>query len=405
MPTKITGLYFRRLGGIGARGIARIIRRMSGEQVDIILTHGFGGGADMYLDGQIAKKVQAGTIVVLVKPDRRFSGILGVDIINSHRKESFISHSLKDLVSLHGRDCTIIINELVHWHLYDVKRVASVLALERLTNEILRLKHELAADMIYLVHDYYCLCPRYTLIALDGHYCASELTMERCQTCMSSVNASWIPFLPGVDVSRWRSCFGRIFAQCKEVRTFSNDSKSRIEACFFGVAPTLVPHALLHAFSTVPSIHDNGIVIGVFGYIQALKGARIIVELAKLLERLGRKDVRIVIVGELRDVDKPLPSVIKICGRYSPNELPRIIEKEGINIGFMSSIWPETFSYVTHELKALEMPIVCFDIGAPRDVVAQYDMGAVIPEMTAESAWRTIDILHQKIVGKINRTR
>ena len=54
VPTKITGLYFRRLGGVGARGVARIIRRISCERVDTIFTHGFGVGSDMYLDNQIA---------------------------------------------------------------------------------------------------------------------------------------------------------------------------------------------------------------------------------------------------------------------------------------------------------------------------------------------------------------
>jgi hypothetical protein len=45
---------------------------------------------------------------------------------------------------------------------------------------------------------------------------------------------------------------------------------------------------------------------------------------------------------------------------------------------------------------ALGLPLVCFDLGAPRDAVSRYDKGAVIPEMTVESAWKTIEGLRNK---------
>ena len=35
---------------------------------------------------------------------------------------------------------------------------------------------------------------------------------------------------------------------------------------------------------------------------------------------------------------------------------------------------------------------------APRDAVSGYDEGAVIPEMTVESAWKTIEGLWTKVV-------
>ena len=390
-PTKITRLYFRRLGGMSPRGVAKFVEASHCKKVEIVLTHGLGGGADMYLDGQIRRATASGCIVFFLKPDSRFSGVVGVDMFSGETKASFLVRSLSDFNVLSGMDCSITVNELAYWHWYDKSRVVSVSSLTHLVNAILKLKETLNAKMTYLVHDYYCLCPRFTLVASDGYYCASEQTMQRCRACLACHDEASLPFELGLDVSHWRECFGRLFKQCCEVRTFSEDTKVRISSCFKGVLPTVVPHTLLYEFARKYPISNEGCVIGVFGDIRPLKGARIVVALAEFLKQSGRNDVKIKIVGNICGVSTTLPSNIKVCGKYKVEDLPDIIREEGINIGFMSSILPETFSFVTHELMALGLPLVCFDIGAPRDVVSRYDKGAVIPEMTVESAWETIE--------------
>ena len=400
VPTRITDLYFRRLGGVGPRRVAKLVETSHCKKVEIVLTHGLGGGAYMYLDGQIRRATASGCIVFSLKPDSRFCGVVGVDVFSGEAKSSFLVRSLSDFNVLCGMDCAITVNELVWWHWYDKSRVVSVSSLTHLVNAILKLKETLNAKMTYLVHDYYCLCPRFTLVASDGYYCASEQTMQRCRACLACHDEASMPFELGMDVSHWRECFDRLFLQCCEVRTFSEDTKARISSCFKGVLPTVVPHALSCDFKRKYPISNEGCVIGVFGYIQTLKGSRVVVALAKYLEQLGRNDVKIKIVGDICGVSTTLPSNIKVCGKYKVEDLPDIIKEEGINIGFMSSIWPETFSYVTHELMSLGLPLVCFDIGAPRDAVSQYDKGAVILEMTVESAWKTILQLYKRIYGE-----
>ena len=43
----------------------------------------------------------------------------------------------------------------------------------------------------------------------------------------------------------------------------------------------------------------------------------------------------------------------------------------------------------------LDLPLVCFDIGAPRDRIGKWEKGRIIPEMTPESAWTTISDLYR----------
>lgn len=398
MPTRISDLYFRRLGGMSPSRVAKLVESSRCKKVEIILTHGWGGGADMYLDGHIRRAMVCDTVVFLLKPDWRFSGVVNVDMFNGEVRTPFLVRSLSDFNVLRGMDCAITVNELVRWHLYDESRVVSVCSLARLVNAILQLRQALNAKMTYLVHDYYCLCPRFTLVAPDGYYCASEQAMQQCRECLACRDEASLPFELGVDVSCWRECFGRLFAQCCEVRTFSKDTKIRISSCFRGVLPTVVPHTLLCELKRTHPISNEGFVIGVFGHIQPIKGARFVVALAEFLEHLGRNDVKIKIVGDICGVSTTLPSNMKVCGKYKVEDLPDIIREEGINIGFVSSVCPETFSFVTHELMSLGLPLVCFDIGAPRDAVSGYDKGAVIPDMTVESAWKTIEGLWTKVV-------
>jgi glycosyltransferase involved in cell wall biosynthesis len=67
-----------------------------------------------------------------------------------------------------------------------------------------------------------------------------------------------------------------------------------------------------------------------------------------------------------------------------------------IDIIFIASIWPETFSYTTEEVMMMGLPVASFDIGAPAERIRKYDKGLVVSEMTAETALNEII----KFVGK-----
>ena len=55
---------------------------------------------------------------------------------------------------------------------------------------------------------------------------------------------------------------------------------------------------------------------------------------------------------------------------------------------------------MTQELIALGLPIVCYDVGAPRDRVRAYPDGKVIPEVTPEATWQAINELFNEMKVK-----
>ncbi len=67
-------------------------------------------------------------------------------------------------------------------------------------------------------------------------------------------------------------------------------------------------------------------------------------------------------------------------GRYDKANLPSLIAQSGANIFLFPSIWPETFSYVTHELIACGVPLCCFDLGAPAEALDCYAAGLVLKQ-------------------------
>ena len=76
------------------------------------------------------------------------------------------------------------------------------------------------------------------------------------------------------------------------------------------------------------------------------------------------------------------PSNIKITGAYNPSKLPDLMQRHKIDIVFIPSIWPETFSYTTSEAISMGLPVACYNMGAPSERVEQYSRGLVLNEIS-----------------------
>ena len=368
------------------------------DSIEVVLTHQGQGGARAYVERHVSDS-EPGRLFFVVRPDT-LRGHLAVEtFFPGKRRARFFVRSLLDLDIPVGKPCGILVNELVHWHQARGEKNVSVAGLRAVLADVLALRSRLRAKLTFLLHDYYCLCPRYSLLGPDARYCASEISFGKCGWCLADSREALLPVSKPLMPGDWREAFSRFLHECDEVRAFSEDTRRRVCACFPNLAVTLVPHRPLFDFPRKPRLNPDGIVVGVFGKIVPAKGLYEVLRLARYLEQIGRDDVRLVIVGGIDPAIGDIPGNVRVLEDYAVPEMPDIIEREGINIGFLPSVWPETFSYVTQELVALELPLVCFDLGAPRDRVRQYAKGAVIPAMTPEAAWDTIESLHRRLQG------
>jgi O-antigen biosynthesis protein len=92
--------------------------------------------------------------------------------------------------------------------------------------------------------------------------------------------------------------------------------------------------------------------------------------------------VDLVLLGNI-DPSFNLAPPAKVHGDYEPAQIPALVARYGIGCWLIPSIWPETFSYTTHEALATGLPVICFDLGAQAEAVrraeAQGAPGAVLP--------------------------
>ena len=66
--------------------------------------------------------------------------------------------------------------------------------------------------------------------------------------------------------------------------------------------------------------------------------------------------------------------------------MKELVHKYGITKWLIPSVWPETFSYTTHEALATGMPVYCFDIGAQAEAVKLAPNGVAMKARPDETA-------------------
>ena len=87
-------------------------------------------------------------------------------------------------------------------------------------------------------------------------------------------------------------------------------------------------------------------------------------------------NVRITVFGTLEE--SAPASVVLQTGAYSAEALPTLCKEHGVNVFWFSSIWPETFSFVVHEMKAMGLPVLAYDVGAQADTLVDEDRHRVV---------------------------
>ena len=134
--------------------------------------------------------------------------------------------------------------------------------------------------------------------------------------------------------------------------------------------------------------------IGVLGEIGPHKGGAIVQALSEEIIRQDA-DTRISVIGTLEaDCDA---TVVSETGPYDASSLVDMVEASGANIFLFPSIWPETFSYVIGELMQLDVPIVCFDMGAPAERLRRYPKGKSIPFSDAPDILLQLNNFHAEL--------
>ena len=327
----------------------------------IFLAHSMGGGAEMDLQRRIDTICDAGhaTIVLRVGGTRRWR-------IELHRAGQVQQGQSDDF-------------ELILQMLSPVDRRHVVYScgvgdsdMGSLPDHLIRLKRTPDDRIDVLFHDFLPLSPSFTLLNSKGQFRGVPHNEDT-----DSAHATTRPDNQTMTLADWRAAWGPLIEAANTLEVFSKDSAAHVATAY----PTaqnkirVKPHKpIVH---TTPILHPKGRrVIGVLGNIGAQKGAGVLVDLARYAEKHG--DFRLVVIGEV-DPNFSIPASAKVHGAYDPDDITHLARKYAVSDWLIPSIWPETFSFTTHEALGTGLPVWCFDLGAQAEAVRNASNGQVIP--------------------------
>lgn len=369
----------------------RLLQWVEAEEkpLALVIDHDLGGGANLYRSSLMERLAVEGFAPILLSTHH---GMLAYQLVSKRGGQTRTAHieDMKRLFDiLSGANFErVVFNNILSF--------PAPLAFVGVLKNWLR--HKKIEQFLFLVHDHYCICPSWLLLNNAGKYCGIP-DASVCASCLPANQSPFLEFARGIDIVSWRSAWGDLLQEANEIRCFSYATRNLLLRAHAKVNPeriSIVPHTLDHVQLRKIALNDPGwAVIGVIGHISYHKGGEVVRDLANYIQATG-KNVRIVIIGTI-EFDLPKESAT-ITGPYRQEQLPKLLETHGVNVGFFPSICPETFSYVTEEMIKMNLPLLSFDLGAPGERVAQYAYGRVIPIGSSESILEATEELYKAYV-------
>lgn len=359
----------------------------SGGPVTLIVDHNIGGGANQFRKQWISARMAAGHRLLLLYYDVQ-SSMYCLQPFGWADEELFTFESMGHLAAVMKNLKTreILLNEV-----YSYEDPLAVVAW------VSALKEKTQARLTVAVHDYFMVCPSYTLLDKNGRFCGIP-DIKNCRECLPHHYGDFICLAANRNVNRWRTVWGMCLKNADVFLCFSNSSQRILRLAYPQLDPAkfeVRPHTVDYLPGRKVNLNMAGpLNIGIVGTINIHKGVEIVNQMAGIIES-KQLPVSITVIGELVRV-QPNP-IIKITGRYERRDLPDLLENNGINISLLPSICSETFSYVTEELIQLNVPLAVFNLGAPADRVSAYTKGLIIDKIDAEYALNEIISFYERL--------
>jgi GT2 family glycosyltransferase/glycosyltransferase involved in cell wall biosynthesis len=353
----------------------------------LIFDHDLGGGANIYADELVDNYRRKKLNTLYIKYDFYTDTF---KLFHSYKKYTF-AIKISTLDELQILLSMLEIKEIFLNSIVSFKNSINIL------KYISTLVSETGTKLTIPMHDYYAICPSYTLLNDKGHYCDIP-SLETCKACMENNTQEWRNFHPDkVNLDIWRDTWFELLSKSQNILCFSNASKNILLKSYPNLKDETI-QVIPHETKTLPPVQtrekDNTtITIGILGAINYAKGSQVIKQLVQTIER-DTLDMKVVIVGEMTEAIKS--KHFHMTGRYNRDELPQMIKDEKIDIFMIPSIWPETFSYTTQEIMMMEMPLMVFNLGAPAERVKNYSNGYIIDEVSSNAILALIKKLQAK---------
>jgi len=345
-----------------------------GDAVPVYLAHALGGGAETYLQGRLRARTQAGGCAVVLRV-----GLAQQWKIEVHTPLG-ATQGLTDNTALMQGLMGLLPSKHVIYSCGVGARDAVALP-----DVLLGLAAGPDDRIDVLFHDFLPVSPSYTLLNAAGHYTGVPVAGQPQGQHEGADPAHVYHGRAGqrATLAQWQTAWGRLIARAERCVVFSQDSRDVLIQAYPDAAQTCVikPHAMPFAVPRIPRPPVEDLpVIGVLGNIGYQKGIAVLAEMTRAQARAPI--ARLVVIGHIDPAYTLAPPSV-VHGSYEVRDLPGLVGRYGIQGWLIPSVWPETFSFTTHEALATGLPVASFDLGAQGHAisraVAQGAAGGVVP--------------------------
>lgn len=324
---------------------------------ELYITHGLGGGTKNFTDNYV-KAAQGILVLQNITYGKDF-----LFVLENPKTRKACRVRLEDVAQIlqSAPISKITVNSLVtNLHLFG----------------FLSLLEGACQPIVVMVHDFYPVCPNYTLF-VEGQYCGFRFCREGiCPKCLKDLNPFIVP--KRLAVVSWRERWLPLLQKAIEIRCFSRSSKEIVQRAYPAIPDariTVVPHDMSYCSFAPVTYTRERLHVGIIGEISGDAKGRAVVR--RFLRYAKQEGLDVTVIGRLTPLLKIRGKTIKYTGRYKRDDLPRLIQKRCVNAILFPSVWPETFSYVVSEAMQMSLPVVCFDCGAQAEKVRAYPKGVV----------------------------
>jgi len=328
------------------------------DEVPVYLAHAMGGGAEHYLADRITRDIDAGRAAV----------VLRVGQGHAWKLELFTGQGTSAGMTNDVSLITALLTYLPRLRLIYSCGVGARDAV-MLPEVLLHIAKGGGRDhpIEILFHDFFPISPSYTLLGKDGAYRGVPVTGGALAD--DPAHRYTRPGRNDATLAEWQSAWGNLVNVADRCVTFSENSREIVLEAYPKAHKSLCvePHLLLSSVPHIAPVIDDVPVIGVLGNIGYQKGAALLQTLNRELARTGAAGL--VVIGHI-DPAWPLAAPAQVHGSYELRDLPGLVARYGISGWLIPSIWPETFSFTTHEALATGMPVISLDLGAQGAAVA-----------------------------------
>jgi len=345
-----------------ALGLTWAAARQKDEAIPVWLAHAMGGGAEHDLKRRIAQDTTSGRSAVVLRVGQGHRWRLEL-----HTPVGVTQGSSNDLALIHRLIARLPFRRVIYscgvGDRDPVQLPGLLLGLAGRGKTPIPGGRE---RLEVLLHDFFPISPSYTLLGADGLYHGPPRAGGVASA--DPAHSHTRPGQPNVTLADWQDAWGGLMHAADKITVFSNSSRAILTSIWPEVATNtvVVPHPLLADVPRILPAQTSRPVIGVLGNIGFHKGAAALQQLSRDLAH--NPCAGLVVIGQLDPAYTLAPSAI-VHGSYQLRDLPGLVARYGISAWLIPSLWPETFSFTTHEAIATGLPVFCFDLGGQADAL------------------------------------